>query len=210
MPSTVIEVTEPLGHGGRDRTEAPEASDAIAERSAASSAAAVAADIRRRMPQADRALVHKLLYFVQGTHLNWERRPAFGEDLEAWPQGPVVASLWHTESAGQAPQAWTPLPESVHNVVTNVLAHERSSGCTEFFDDIAQPDPWHQVTDGGRNVAYQPISKQRLCDYFDIESPLLIRLRASITAVRDDRPFVPDPPGALDEFMAEHRSKQAN
>lgn len=58
-------------------------SEVIVKQSAVSSASAVAADIRRRMPEADRELVHKLLYFVQGTHLRWERRPAFEEDLEA-------------------------------------------------------------------------------------------------------------------------------
>ena len=182
-------------------------SETIVKQSAVSSASAVAADIRRRMPEADRELVHKLLYFVQGTHLQWERRPAFEEDFEAWPQGPVVASLWRAEADGGAPRYWEPLPESVHNVVTNVLAHERHSGCTEFFDDIPEPDPWHQATDGGRNVANQLIPKQFLSDYFDIESPLLIRLRASVAAECDDRPFVPGPPGALDALIEEYRAK---
>ena len=185
-------------------------SETIVKQSAVSSAAAVAADIRRRMPAADRELVHKLLHFVQGTHLQWERSPAFEEDFEAWPPGPVVASLWYAEAAGGAPRPRQPLPESVHNVVTNVLCHQRHTGCTEFFDDIPEPDPWHRVTDGGRNVANQPISKQLLIDYFDIESPLLIRLRSSVAAERDDRPFVPDPPGALDAFIAEYRFKQAH
>lgn len=185
-------------------------SEVIVKQSAVLSASAVAADIRRRMPEVDRELVHKLLYFVQGTHLQWERRPAFEEDFEAWPQGPVVASLWRAEADGGAPRPWEPLPESVHNVVTNVLAHERHSGCTEFFDDIPEPDPWHQVTDGGRNVANQLIPKQFLSDYFDIESPLLIRLRASVAAERDDRPFVPGPPGALDALIEEYRAKQTH
>lgn len=32
----------------------------------------------------------------------------------------------------------------------------------------------------------------------------LAEARAAIDAVRDDKPFVPDPPGALDAFIAEH------
>lgn len=187
-------------------------SDVMVKQSAVSSASAVAADIRRRMPDVDEARVHKLLYFVQGTHLQWERTAAFEEDLEAWPQGPVVASLWHAEADGRSEQRWAPLPESVHNVVTNVLAHERHSGCTEFFDDIPEPDPWHRVTDDGRNVANQPIPKKLLMDFFDIESPLLIRLRASVAAEviasgRGDRPFVPSPPGALDALIEEYRAR---
>ena len=192
-----------------------EVAEARIEQPAVSSAAAVAADIRRRMPEADRDLVHKLLYFVQGTHLKWERRPAFEEELEAWRQGPVVACLWHAEADGRPRRPWEPLPESVYNVVTNVLCHQRDNGLTEFFDDIPEPDPWHQVTDGGRDVANQLISKWRVLDFFNIESSLLIRLRASVAAERaatgrDDRPFVPDPPGALDAFIAEYRAKQAH
>ncbi len=192
-----------------------EVSEARIEQPAVSSAAAVAADIRRRIPDADDALVHKLLYFVQGTHLQWERRPAFEEETEAWPQGPVVASLWHAEADRRPARIREPLPESVHNVVTNVLAHERHSGCTEFFDDIPEPDPWHRVTDGGRNVTNQLIPKQLLIEYFDIESPLLIRLRASVAAERiaagiEDRPFVPDPPGALDALIEKYRAKHSH
>ena len=188
---------------------ASERSAVIVMDAAVSSAAAVAADIRRRMPEAEGVLLHKLLYFVQGTHLKWERRPAFEEDLEAWPQGPVVACLWHAEEAGAAPRPWEPLPESVHNVVTNVLCHERKSGCTEFFDDIPEPDPWHRVTDDGRNIANQLIPKQLVIEYFDIESPLLIWLRESVAAElaasgRGDRPFVPDPPGALEALIEKY------
>ncbi len=194
-------------------TERPEP---VIEHPAVSSAAAVAADIRRRMPEAEGARLHKLLYFVQGTHLRWERGPAFDEELEAWRQGPVVACLWHAEAGGQRPRPWAQLPASVHNVITNVLANERESGCTEFFDDIPEPDPWHRVTDGGRNVANQPIPKQLLIEYFDIDSPLLVWLRASVdaelAAAGHDRhrPFVPDPPGALEAFMAEYRAKRAH
>ena len=89
-----------------------EMSEAMVQRPAVSSAAGVAADIGRRMPEAEGARLHKLLYFVQGTHLQWERRPAFDEDLEAWPQGPVVAGLWDAEVDGAAPRPWEPLPEA--------------------------------------------------------------------------------------------------
>ena len=179
----------------------PVVSETITERAAVSSAAAVAADIRRRMPETDGALLHRLLYFVQGRHLVWGGRPAFEEDFEAWPQGPVVASLWHAEVEGAAARTCGPLPESLHNVVTSVLCHQRENGCTEFVDDISDPDPWTRATDRGRNVAGQLISKQCLIDYFSVESPSLVRLRRSVAAVRDDRPFAPSPPGALDSLV---------
>lgn len=193
-------------------TERPEP---VIEHPAVSSAAAVAADIRRRMPEAEGALLHRLLFIVQGLHLECERRPAFDEDLEAWPQGPVVASLWHAEAGGRPGRPWAPLPESVHNVVTRVLCHERHSGCTMLVEEIPGPDPWKRVTGGGRNAARQPISKRCLFEFFSIEHPEIAEMRAALdaelaaTGQDRHRPFVPDPPGALEAFMAEYRAKQA-
>lgn len=182
-------------------TEITKVPESAADARAVSSAVAVAFDIRRRVPEADRALVHKLLYFVQGEHLVFERRPAFEEEFEAWPQGPVVASLWQSEISGRLSHSSRPLPESVHNIVTNIVCRQRSHGCTEFMDDIAEPDPWQQATDGGRDVACQRISKQSLIDFFRIESPSLVRVRAAVAAESDGRAFMPSPPGALDALI---------
>ena len=189
-----------------------ELSGAIIEHPAVSSAAAVAADIRRRMPEAEGVLLHRLLYIVQGMHLVWERRPAFDEDLEAWPQGPVVASLWHAEAGGRPGRPWEPLPESVHNVVTSVLCHQRHSGCTMLVEDIPGPDPWNRVTGSGSNAARQPISKRCLFEFFSIEHPQNAEIRAAIAAElaasgQADRPFVPSPPGALDALIEEYGLK---
>lgn len=187
--------------------------EAIIEHSAVSSAAAVAADIRRRMPEAEGALLHRLLYIVQGMHLEWERRPAFDEDLEAWPQGPVVASLWHAEAGGRSRRPWEQLPESVHNVVTRVLCHQRDNGCTMLVEDIPEPDPWTRVTRGGRNAARQPISKRCLFEFFSIEHPQIAEMRAALdaelAAAGHDRhrPFVPSPPGALDALIEKYGLK---
>ncbi len=186
-----------------------ERSEMIVMDPAVSSAAAVAADIRRRMPEAEGALLHRLLYIVQGMHLVWEHRPAFDEDLEAWPQGPVVACLWHAEAGGAAPRPWEQLPESVHNVVTRVLCHQRDNGCTMLVEDIPGPDPWHRVTGGGRNAARQPISKRCLFEFFSIEHPQTAEIRAAVAAElaasgRGDRPFVPDPPGALEALVEKY------
>ena len=188
---------------------ARERPEAIIEQPAVSSAAAVAADIRRRMPEAEGALLHRLLYVVQGMHLVWEHRPAFDEDLEAWPRGPVVAGLWHAEAGGRPRRPWEQLPESVHNVVTRVLCHQRDSGCTMLVEDIPGPDPWRRVTGDGRNAARQPISKRCLFEFFSIEHPQTAEIRAATAAElaasgRGDRPFVPSPPGALDALIEKY------
>ena len=191
---------------------ASERSAVIVMDAAVSSAAAVAADIRRRMPEAEGVLLHRLLYVVQGMHLVWEHRPAFDEDLEAWPQGPVVVGLWRAEADGRPRRPWEQLPESVHNVVTRVLCHQRDNGCTMLVEDILEPDPWYRVTGGGRNAARQPISKRCLFEFFSIEHPQIAETRAATAAElarsgHGDRPFVPSPPGALDALIEKYGLK---
>lgn len=39
--------------------------------------------------------VQKLLYFAQAWHMLALGRPLFDEDMQAWPHGPVVPSVWH-------------------------------------------------------------------------------------------------------------------
>jgi uncharacterized phage-associated protein len=39
--------------------------------------------------------IQKLIYFLHGWHLASTGHPAVGERFEAWPHGPVLASLYH-------------------------------------------------------------------------------------------------------------------
>lgn len=39
--------------------------------------------------------IQKLVYYMHGWHLAVTGNPAIGEDFEAWPNGPVVSSLYH-------------------------------------------------------------------------------------------------------------------
>lgn len=50
--------------------------------------------------------VQKLLYFGQAWHMMVLDRPLFDEDMEAWPHGPVVRSVWQEFKQ----HGWLPLP----------------------------------------------------------------------------------------------------
>lgn len=170
------------------------------------SAAAVAKEIRRRRQSIGKAKLHKLLYYVQGYHLAWEGAPAFEDDIEAWERGPVVADLWHAEKHGVQVRDET-LPVSVHNIVTNVLCRLGNMTGAELIAATHREDPWVHATDGGRRIANQVISHQSLTKFFSIESPETRRLREALDLVRDDSPFVPDPPGAIDALIAKYQRR---
>ncbi len=167
------------------------------------SAVAVATEIRRRCPGIGTAKLHKLLYYVQGYHLAWEGEPAFSDDIEAWEMGPVVASLWRAEKTQGIQDRPEQMRESVRNIITNVLCRLDHKTGADLITATHAEDPWSDATQGGTVIANQLITHRSLADYFRIESPDLQRMRDDLDAVRDDSPFEPDPPGALDALLAE-------
>ena len=57
----------------------------------------VARELRRRLPSAGIVKIQKLLYYCQGWHVARNREALFGETVEAWVNGPVVAKHWADE-----------------------------------------------------------------------------------------------------------------
>jgi uncharacterized phage-associated protein len=108
----------------------------------------IAAEIRRRNPRVDDVCVHKLLYFAQGFHLASTGRPLFKERIEAWVNGPVVASLWHDEHKHRDMPAPVPLNDGQHSVVGYVLGRYGSRTASELIH-LTHTDggPWCQVTE---------------------------------------------------------------
>jgi len=48
--------------------------------------------------------IQKLVYFLHGWHLATRDAPAVGERFQAWPYGPVLASLYHEFKSNPASQ----------------------------------------------------------------------------------------------------------
>lgn len=161
------------------------------------SAAAVAAEIRQRQSVAIMQL-HKLLYYVQGYHLAWEGCPAFAECIEARERGPVVADLWRNEEHGNSVPVSGQLPESVRNTVTYVLRRYGQLTGKALSEATHAEAPWQS------SRYNEEISHSRLIGHFSQETPEMQRMKRALARVRDDSPFVPDPPGALDAIMSEY------
>ena len=171
-------------------------------------AADVAAELRKRMSGIGDVKLHKLLFFVQGTHLAWEGVPAFRERIEAWDMGPVVAALWRDEKRGRLSRAAVkPVSRTVSDVVTNVVARYGRLSGQDLIELTHRSGPWPEVTEGGAHVRNQVIGNDVLARHAARLAPELDELRERIDAVRDDLPFVADAPGDLDRLVAAHSSR---
>ena len=172
------------------------------------SAADVAAEVRKRMSGIGDVKLHKLLFFVQGTHLAWEGVPAFRGRIEAWDTGPVVATLWCEEKRGRISRAAAkPVPRTVSDVVTNVVARYGRLSGQDLIKLTHSAGPWTEVTEGGAHIRNQVIGNDVLARHAAQLAPELDELRTRIDAAREDHPFVADAPGDLDRLVAAHSSR---
>ena len=96
------------------------------------------------------------------------------------------------------------LPDSVRGITANVVSRLGGKSGAELVEATHAEDPWRLATNGGRNVANQEISHQSLVDFFSIEPDWVREMREHVATIRDNREFVPDPPGALDAVIAKH------
>jgi len=74
--------------------------------------------------------LQKLVYYAQAWSLVWDRRLLFPEQIEAWPQGPVVRELWERCSR-------TPVVARVAGDPSKLSAGQRAtiSAVLEFYGD---------------------------------------------------------------------------
>ncbi len=106
----------------------------------------VAAELRRRDRRASDLKVHKLLYLVQGFHLAWTGRPLFGEPIEAWTDGPVVADLWREEHQRDPYGAPTrDLTARELNIFNHVYSRFGSMTGPQLRDLTHREGPWRDV-----------------------------------------------------------------
>lgn len=123
--------------------------------------------IIRRLPGVGALKLHKLLYLAQGHHLAAFGTPLYGEQLEAWEHGPVVAALWR-ETKHDLPIAdpreatSTPLAltEAELNSIGFVVARYGAMTGRDLEDLTHQQAPWKDAWDrgsGDRRISHEAV-----------------------------------------------------
>lgn len=103
----------------------------------------VARELRRRVPGIGMTVLQKLLYYSQGWHLAHTGRPMFSEHLEAWANGPVVASLWREETRRDTPPPEPrALPADALATVGYVVSRYGQLSAAELIALTHDEDPW--------------------------------------------------------------------
>jgi uncharacterized phage-associated protein len=106
------------------------------------------ADVLREMvPSIGVVKLHKLLYYAQGWHLARTGSPLFGERVEAWANGPVVASLWADEKHGRG----RPVPRQMadeQRITLEFVVREYGGATGKALIRMAHAeDPWRDASE---------------------------------------------------------------
>jgi uncharacterized phage-associated protein len=117
--------------------------------------------------------LQKLLYFIQGWHLAIYGPPAFEEDIQAWPHGPVVSEVYQKFKT----YGWQPislngkhdfdLSKRTQKLIEEVLLkYDHSAGYLEQLTHESQPwiDARHGLAPDQRSNVV--ISKEAMKKYF--------------------------------------------
>jgi uncharacterized phage-associated protein len=105
----------------------------------------VAREVRSRDRGAGVLKVQKLLYYCQGWHLALNGEPLFGEEIQAWTNGPVVADLWHDEAKGRPGPEPRLLNERQLATVAFVCGKYRLCSGRELIEATHGEAPWRDA-----------------------------------------------------------------
>lgn len=115
--------------------------------------------------------IQKLVYYAQGYHLAMFGKPLFDEEIEAWPHGPVIPSLYtEFKKYGAGP---IEKPRILNNQLFSKEARDMLDKVFAYYDQFSaiklrsmthNEPTWENNYLPGR--AYNPISKKDLTDYF--------------------------------------------
>jgi uncharacterized phage-associated protein len=175
----------------------------------------VARELRERMPSIGVLKLHKLLYLVQAWHLAFTGRPLFRERVEAWAQGPVVATLWADERYAR------PQPEQrglsgvdVATIDYVIARYGRMSGA-DLKELTHREGPWRDLSDSDEVPGSAEITPGAMREFFE-RDPEFVAHMAEVARIRkraevysfDALPRTPDLEAAIARAASGVRVRQ--
>jgi uncharacterized phage-associated protein len=113
-----------------------------------------------------RVRLQKLLYYCQGWHLALFGQPLFDDTIEAWDNGPVVASVWRAEEHHIPLPPPADLPDSGRYVIDFVLGRYGAMNGPDMINQTHDEMPWRLAREQGRNA---PLAHDTMREYFSKE-----------------------------------------
>ncbi len=113
----------------------------------------VARYILEQKGEMDTWKLQKLVYYSQAWHLTWESEPLFGEQVEAWANGPVVPALFR-EHRGRFKMAKWPkgnisrLTAAQRESIDVVLRHYGKRSGLKLRERTHKEPPWKDARAG--------------------------------------------------------------
>jgi uncharacterized phage-associated protein len=125
--------------------------------------------------------LQKLLYYAQAWHVAWTGAPLFGEQIEAWPKGPVVPDVFReysrqytitTATSGEASK----LNALEERAVREVLRAYAPFTPGQLVELSHRERPWRDARHGlsAEAPSNAPISVESLRAYFVSREPMRI------------------------------------
>jgi uncharacterized phage-associated protein len=97
--------------------------------------------------------LQKLIYYSQAWSLVWDEAPLFGEQIEAWANGPVVRELYEEHRGAFRVESWSKgnaerLSSVQRETVDAVLAYYGRMSSQQLSDLTHLEDPWKEARNG--------------------------------------------------------------
>lgn len=116
--------------------------------------------------------LQKLAYYAQAWHLVWDEEPLFGEEIQAWANGPVSPALYkrhrpnfHVSTVrGRVDE----LSQTEEETIDVVLAHYGNMTGQQLSDLTHSESPWRDAREGmpPRRRGQRVISLESLSEYY--------------------------------------------
>ncbi|CAM6001928.1 unnamed protein product [Sphagnum balticum] len=112
-----------------------------------------------------------LLYYAQGFHLKYYKKPLFDDEIRNWSYGPVPPTAYYSFDKLDTSPALQLDPQSLY-VLGDVLNQFGHLSGGQLIDLTRSEDPWKETS---RN---QVISNERLAEYFSkVENNSIMKQR---------------------------------